>query len=202
MKLPTVLLALLLPLSLPAAVVLTVDVSDRSAVTVTATEGKSLISDESVSSLGGIQLFNFFETESQNFNISDTGGNSSLRTWIEGTPPGDGFADRAFVDGRMVGGREALLLYTSGSDDPTWDLTNGEQAFQGRVTFDLDNPLVGTLPGIGSTGDIKITYTDPAEGVVGTWQAIPEPSSYGVIFGLVGLAFAVTRRRRRSILVS
>ena len=51
------------------------------------------------------------------------------------------------------------------------------------------NPTFGTAP--------SNQYADTGFRVT-SLTAIPEPSSYGIIFGLVGLAFALSRRRRRS----
>ena len=186
---------------------LTVDVSDPAAVTITATTGVAEASDSSHTFNDGIDLATFFPTafEYTSFNVSPT----NLTTFIDGAPD----YDTSHSDD-LTGSFVDLNLYsTSSGEDGTEDFTMGTQAFLGAATLDLSGEI-GNLPSSGTTGEVYAGYSgDTEEGsdflssgleplqapsgvtLIGTYQVVPEANQ--VLLMLVGAAALLAVRRFR-----
>ena len=172
------------------AVVLNVDFTDPSAVVVTATGANSLVSDAGTGSNNGFQLYGALPNNTTA--LTDIGGSVASTLRPIGTGSAADTANQAYTDATQTGGVTALNLYFTGVFD-LWTLTAGSPAFTGTVTVDLSNVAIGALPSVGDSGNVHLGY-DPVSGVIGTWEAVPEPSTYAIAVG--GLLFGVGVFRR------
>lgn len=164
------------------AVVLEINISDPSAVTVTSTGAASSI-DFSDSGQNRIDLLDFFTSDpGRNINQDPASGSSSLAD-----------KDGNILDSMTVSSSLKKLLFHSDND---LSYMNGEAAFSGSATFDMSSISTSALPTVGMTGDV----TPPNYGstVIGQWSVVPEPSVYTSAAGIAGLlAVLFVRRRKR-----
>lgn len=187
-------------------VVLTIDWSNLSAVKFTATGNNSYINyNGSLKFEDGIALLNFFTstvnvqdigsvTES---NLTDSANSPSasskfdwLSSWNDANPgyyPNNG------------NGVDLTLWSDSGSTQ--MEYSTSAQAFYGEAVFDMSgySSFTNLFPALNSTGNVVIWH---GNGTLGTWQvvgaaAVPEPSTYAAILGVVALGFVAWRRRAR-----
>ena len=192
-----------LSLSARAAVILEVDVSDASAVTFTATVANSAVDSSLNYSLKGITIVDFF-TSNVNYGVNTTISGSLAPTL---SSPSDGFYDYFGSydwDGNTgsFGPSTDFNMYAGGAAGPgSQEFSTSFQAFTGVATFDF-SANSGFLPTAGASGNIYTGYLktggDPTEGlIIGTWQVVPEPSSYALYLGIFSVACLVFRRRCR-----
>ena len=133
----------LLALPAHAAVLLTVNVSDASAVTITAT-GDAADADASIDSFTGVSLLDFF-TRDLSLSVPASPSTGTLVS-VAGDAPVN-FAFSAALD-------RALNLFDS-ADSGAFVFETGETAFAGSVTLDL-SAFADLLPAAGTMGRIAI----------------------------------------------
>lgn len=175
----------LLPSLCRAEIVISIDISNPSAVVITATSNNytgTAITGGSVTGQG-IILSGFFG--------SATGvGNAEVSAL--GTPT-------FFPASLPTGTYDRLLQVAGGSEDanvfellPPYDtqtFATNAAPFRGTMTADLSNNF-GTLPGIGESGSVTVGGT-----MVGTWSVVPEPATFGLTGALL-LGWCLYSRHR------
>ncbi len=150
-----------------ADILLLIDVTDPSAVTIQSTDGLVLNTGGNGSP---VDLADFF-TADTGFNEAPMSGDLSRAS-----------NGQTFTQYRNTGTTLQLL---SGAGFNLGEFTAAQLAFNGTGTLDLS---ALPLPGPGATGDIN-GFTD----LLGTWQVVPEPSS----LALLGLGGLMLLRRRK-----
>ena len=175
----------LLALPAKAAVLLTVDVSDPSMVTFTAT-GAASEADAATDSVEGFSLLDFF-TSTRSLGIGTITG---TLTSVQGDAP--------VTNASAFSLNTALNLY-DGFDTGSFVFEAGETAFSGSVTLDL-SAFADLLPAAGSMGRIAIGSsfrTGPFGSGFGDYlvvNTVPLPAAAPLmVLGLIGLR---TMRRR------
>jgi hypothetical protein len=178
---------------------LSINDSDPSAVTITATGLSPLVNDTGRTANDGVDLLGFFSQDEIDMpagqflpNSTLEGGNLTLSyndVWSDDYSTGGG----SFLD---------LSLYvdidTSGSSDPE-SFSTTQPAFSGSWTINLSDLGINSsaLPTPGSAGRILSGVSSNPGSVIGEWQvaAVPEPTtgSLLVLGSVIGLVF---RRRR------
>lgn len=198
-----------------AAVLLTIDISDLSAVKFTATGSSADQTFNTLSFADGIALRNFFintvpvQDFVSTYSSSSTGLTDStndlpstaifneLTAWNDDHPEyWTGYNNES------LGGGVDLTLWNQTSTGTTMFFSSGpEAAFYGEAVFDLSGWILWTdeFPAVNTTGNINLWNNN---GTIGTWQvvnpsAVPEPSTYGMI-GAGALVTATIMRRRRN----
>jgi hypothetical protein len=203
------------------SVVLTIDYSNLSAVTVTATGNSSAI-DYPHSGSGnytfndGIALLGFFTNP---VTVTDFVGANTSSTLTDSA--NNATSNTTF--NVMSSWNDAHPEYWSsygatntetGSDITLWNLNSGgamnfsisSAAFNGQAVFDLSgySSFTSLFPALNATGNIEIWNNDGGIGsaTLGTWKvvgvsAVPEPTTYAALFGLTALAVASWRRRQQ-----
>jgi len=85
-----------------------------------------------------------------------------------------------------------LNLYQNNTPD-TISFTAGQAAFTGTLTLDLSS---APLPPVGSPGNIVTGYSGnyPNNTLIGQWEVVPEPSTWILMLGCLGV-LAFLRRR-------
>ncbi len=149
-----------------AAVLITVDITNSTAVVFSATGAFSAVDDISSEDGAGVTLLQFFQSN------STLSGDPITITSL--TPAGSGTSeyDSAGNDFGTVS-LEDINLYVSGGS-VTQVFTTTSSAFTGVAVLDLSGLDVPTL---GTEGDIIVGDTFSGSGVViGSWIAVPEPS--------------------------
>ena len=183
------LLTPLLSQSLFGAVVITVDISDISAVTFTAsTENAS--AELGLNSVGGISLIDFLPGNS---NTADGAvGSGSLDILIsEGGGSRIGL-DRYYINNGDGYTSEDLTFYSNTNEETIVSTT--EQALSGSLTLNLTG---FTLPSIGSTGQVGLGARSQELGF-GEYQIVPEPMTYSLFVGCVSLLLVIRRKSKRA----
>ena len=160
-----------------AITLLTIDVSNPSAVVVTSTNASPLISVTGTDNTNGVSFLNFFTSNATSANIGAV--SSSL---FGGTSTNN--FDLQFLDGTFVN--------IFGSSAPT-DYLLGAPAFTGTATFNLSQNSSVLPQLLGATGDIAIGFQSPFNSVIGQYEIIgvapiPLPAAAWLfISGLAGL---------------
>lgn len=167
-----------IPMSSAAAVVLTVDVSDPSMVTITATGANSEI-DITGNRFNGISLVGFLAVPATGANISAI-SNGLLVDVSQNS------LDIQFIG---INGGFLNLFGPNG----TIEFLTTAPAFSGQGIFNLSQQAVGALPSFGATGSVALGDSTPFNNVIGTYFVIPEPASAT----LLGLGALLVARRRR-----
>ncbi|MEM9081066.1 MAG: PEP-CTERM sorting domain-containing protein [Verrucomicrobiota bacterium] len=171
-----------------AAVLLTIDPSNPSAVTFAATSNAAEVDEVfSTSTLGGITLVNILAAPNPAaFDPRSSSGASSLLS--------DGMSiDRLESITSNDGNTNAtsLTLWDNTSNNGEgMDFSTSSPAFSGSAAFDLSEATFT----IGSTGNIISGDTVSGSGsIIGQWRVVPEPSS-SLLLALAGL-LALRRKR-------
>ena len=174
-----------------ADVIMTVDVSDPTAVVFSPTAAFASTTFLNASgSIQGTTLLGFFSANTgELFEFLDSGGINVFDTTAGTTR---GVLDSIFV-GDFTGGWTPLdLNFHQESDAFVTSFLSTETALTGLASHDL-SALTG-LPAIG-TGGIVLVDSPNSNKVIGEWGIVPEPSTAVLTaLGLIGLA----ARRRRS----
>jgi hypothetical protein len=194
----------ILGISSVSAQVITIDWSDLSAVTITGT-GQFASNDQfgSKDYSEGVTLEGFFTTAINNdSSVASTSSSSSLYT---AGNTGEFLNDLITWDhltGDGASTTDDLNIYRSGSII-TFDFRADTAAFTGSSSWDLSNPgasiYTDYFPALNVTGSV---YAGNSTVLIGTWQivgatsAVPEPSSFAAILGIIALCGTVGARRR------
>ena len=173
--------------ALPAAVLITVDVSDPTAVVFTATAELSSRDDSSRNLLDGVSLMNFIPGTS---NYGDIVSGSLAPV---GTPAFDFFN---FIDAENTdfptAGRDLSLFSSSGASFDMVFETAGP-AFSGSTIVDFTDAAI-TLPTVGTVGEIRPGVGLLLNDSIGTFEVIPEPSSSLLLLSSICGYFLIRRR--------
>jgi hypothetical protein len=190
-----VMVATLVVAPLQAAVLITVDVSDPTAVTFTATGSASQVEDSSSSVRNGIDLLAFFSSE-PSYAYGEVLGNL--------TPPSErGVSYNNWsIDGDRSGNNRVhlnLLGWTGAvypaPEDALQNFTTTAAVFTGAGKINLST-LTTAFPAPGTSGDIIVgSGVFGSRAVIGQWTVVgvPEPASLTLL--AVGAA-ALLRRRK------
>ena len=173
-------------------VLLTIDISDPSAVKITSTGLNAGANDRCTSENDGIDLESFFSSPVSIETDPPACGNL--------TPSGCGTIPYDTWDSDNASGCNVdLNLYSTAcdADDILQKFSKCDIAFDGTLTLDLSD-YICELPGVGDCGVIIAGYSDNEGNVIGLWKVIctpvPEPSQYGLGIALALIALAVSRR--------
>ena len=177
-----------------AQILLTIDVSNPNAVTITAT-GSNADFSTATSVNNGVDLLGLFTSNTGTFESSTVSASSLTSANLSGNSAD--YYDSAVVDDYSPSDVD-LTLYSSGSSD-TQVFTVGTTAFTGSLTVDLSG-LASFLPSSG-TGEIVAGFSDGHPGTIATntpigeWQVVsstvaaPEPSTWMlVVMGIAAVA--------------
>src|ERR1700744_276233 len=172
-------------------ILLTINDSDPSAVTITATEMAANASSQidSITLSDGIDLEDFFQADE-----SGTSSAPMLNGSLEGSGTGMAYGNVGVDDYSTGGSAPAydLHLYTA-SQTTSQTFSTSPPAFTGSWTIDLTDLGidVADLPRAGSSGSIVVgdSASSAANGnepltIIGNWQVVsdvPEPSTYALM---------------------
>ena len=171
-----------------AAVVLTIDISNPSAVVVTAVANNAQVAGTlPVDYYGGISLQDFFTGT-----VDLTAGVSITGTWI-----GQGTVNRynelvSFTYGSpdIVPGTDLSIYHNVVDSEQNQNFVTTAPPFTGTGTFSLAG--VTSLPALGITGNVRIGFNGE-DNILGQYLVIPEPTSMAL---LATSALLLARRRR------
>jgi hypothetical protein len=181
-----------------AAVLFLVNVSNPAAVTVTATDGKPLVSDlDFTLTNDGATLLDFF-TANAGAQQGLLAGGSTLK------PTASIHTYNAWRtdDYSTSGGADLDLNLRSTIFDinDTQDFVTTQQAFSGSATLNL-SALSAFLPAPGTTGQILSGFSDwERDRILGEYTVVPEaaPLAQAAVFGLAAGSWLLLRRRRHA----
>lgn len=158
----------------------------------------------------GVTLNNFF-TSDPGWSAGDFLNtlNSVNRLRPNGASVGNAF-DALYLDHLSGTVDNDLVIYTGSSGMPNFNFDSSSAAFTGSLQFNASADyqtfaIRNYFPALNTTGDIIVGWSENTGNVViGQWKmvetpAIPEPSTYALIFGLIALGGAAWRRRRRAV---
>lgn len=168
-----------------AAVLIQVDISNPNAVTFTATSATPLVDDNTVSMFDGFYLQSFLQNADNDFDIDVL----SPSSFALGTNP-----DELYYAFTTLG-LASLNIY-GGDSELAQVFTTSTPAFTGSFTITF--PFVaGSLPTVGTIGDIRVGYSSGEGAVIGQWEvvAVPEPTTWALI-GVAGVIVAISMQRR------
>lgn len=190
---PTAVL-LLSSLTSPASTVIIVDITDLSAVTVTAVAANSENDSSTTVANDGMTLWNFF---GEDVTLLDAVTGNFEPTSL----PGE-FYDSMASDGFSTGGVSLVdlnLYQATAGASPFQEFSMTSPPFVGVATFNLSSVALSALPTFGQTGDVYAGFSGSPGPRLGQYIVVPEPSSLalGAFAGTV-----VLLRRRRSVGVS
>jgi hypothetical protein len=167
-------------------VLLTINDTDPSAVTITATGAYAAVNDSITNENAGIDLLQFFTSASYSDppslgGLFPAGGSQAYNEW--GTDNYSG-SDVDFNPWRSGEGGSDLQIFTTSSP-----------AFTGSWTVDLSSDS-SALPSLGANGEILAGYSLDHGQVIGAWEVssvVPEPSQYGLFIALVMAGLVAAR---------
>ena len=176
--------ACLLGAKSPAAVVMTIDITNLAQVKFTATTAFAQAEEMNTDMLDGIVLVGVF-SKNPGSGVPEVVTSSNLRS------PGATVSFREFYDGGYAGG--VLNLNFAGTDLSTHDFEVTKRAFTGTATANFSAVAAGSLV-VGKTGDIWAGSALDGRVVIGQFLIIPEPGS--AMLGVAGVGLVMVRRRR------
>jgi hypothetical protein len=186
------LVALLSIATTRGAVVLQIDVTNPSAVSITAVANNSLITASiRTNFFGGITIRDFFPVNQSITSAAPVSFAGSLRSRGAGSAFNETVTfNFSSQTGDVVSGRDLSLYNVNAPDSDIQSLTTNAAPFTGTTTLNLSG---FTLPASGSSGNVNLGFLSSHGGVIGTYSVIPEPST--AIIGLLG-AVGFLRRKR------
>lgn len=163
------------------AIVLQVDISNPSAVVITATGGESQITSSASTFDDGIYLWDLF-----------SGSTSGLATVASGSLTAGALDTGVYFTSSYKGALGSLNLYSFGQLQ-LMEFTADNPAFTGSVIVDLSS-FATEFRSLGFVGDIS-----DGSGTIGSYVVIPEPSFVAIVaFGFGALLLA--RKRDKKVL--
>ncbi|MEN6452417.1 MAG: PEP-CTERM sorting domain-containing protein [Thermoguttaceae bacterium] len=173
-------------------ILLSIDVSKPSAVTITATGAHSLVDDSSANVQLGVVLLSFFNKAQEYAWANCTGdltppssSSQGYNWWGPDTVDTAGLNLYAFTGGVYPAPEHAVQNFSTTAS-----------AFTGTCTVDLSS-YAASLPLAGESGDIWAGSSGlGSHAVLGQWVAVPEPSTMCLLTILFGSIVAWMWRRR------
>ncbi len=191
MRLSYLFAALLLSASVARSdVVLTVDISDVSAVKFTATPSFSQTANNTIRGQDGVTLVNFF-SGSATQPIGITGGALSVQGLSVGFDSASGSSLGSPVN-TFLG-----LNFRNNGNEEFQVFSLNSPVFSGYTTLDL-SANAGVIPTAGAVGNIFGGNSNTSNPLIGQFAVIPEPATTGLLVGLGGLVLAAGLRFRRA----
>lgn len=183
--------------ALSSPILLTIDDSDPTAVTITTTGFTPGVDNSGIPVSSGVDLLGFFNSN-QSALFGQTLSGSTLSGGNSGVSYNDVRGDNFSTSG---GSSLDLRLSLDGSSPGAGNLQTFsvlQPAFAGSWTINLSTLGVSgsALPTLGSHGDILSGFSGDQGGIIGQWQVgpVPEPGM-GSLFVLGSvIAYAVKRR--------
>ena len=162
-------------------ILLEIDPTNLSTVTITSTGNHSLINDSSADGTAGIWLQGVFST----------GGVASAPTSSTLTPAGNtGPYDQIYNDFFGIDVTD-LGFYRNSSEVQNFQTT--APAFTGSMTADFSTSTF-LSSSVGTTGEIRVgDTTTGSNALIGYYKIVPEPTSLSI---LAGAGLLIARRRR------
>jgi hypothetical protein len=187
-------------LASPPSVLLTIDDSNLSAVTITATGAKPIANSGTIAARVGIDLANFFTRDQESLTFGTfnggtlIGGNSGIAyndVWSDNySTSGGSYLDLSlYVDSSLPGGNNLQNFSTS------------QSAFTGTWTIDFASMglTLADIPTPGAEGNIFSGFSGEPGVLIGTWQIAPVPEPTTLSFLALGaLMIGTTLYRHRS----
>lgn len=169
------------------------DISDLSAVTVTAVAANSESDNSSTISYDGVNLWNFF---SSNVSFSEAVSGDFGPESITGE-----FYDSAASDSYSTSGGDAVDLnlyksYADPGDSPFQVFTITSPPFVGLGVFDLSSISLSAIPLVGHTGIVYSGYSGNPGEPLGEYIVVPEPGS--LMLGVFAGTLLLLQRRSRN----
>ena len=177
----------LAPYSRADTILLSINTSNPTAVTITATGNFASINEFNRKTSDGIDLLQFFISSNSFSSTSVTG---SL------TPSGGGSNpySQALQDSYSGSGVDLNLL--NGFSNPQ-NFSTTTPAFTGTATLDLSS-YSSDLPAAGASGNILDGWKYiNSGGIIGKWSVVPEPSAYA-LFGIGAFVLLIVARCRKT----
>lgn len=191
----SLLLAFIISVATPThgAVLLSIDLSDPSAVTFAATSNGSYGNSNLNASIDGFTIEGFF---SGSPTVAFVPGNvTGTLTPIQGTRQTyTNTATYVFSELLVTGGPGNDLLFRAGgaAGANSQVFSPSFPAFSGTAVVNLSG-VASNLPGAGATGNIY-PGSDSGTPALGEWRVVPEPSAF-LLFGAAGMMGTLLRRR-------
>lgn len=180
--LPTILVA---GSAASAQVLLEVDITDPSAVVITAT-GAAAALDSAASVVSGATLADIFTAD---FTLGTA--NNPTGDLVGG---GSGVAYNRSFNNTTTVGRLSLNLWVTGGGGASASFTTADPAFTGSATLDLSGASLAAIGSRGSVWSDDAPFGNPSQGaIIGEFLIVPAPGA-AALLGLGGLA--MVRRRR------
>lgn len=186
------LILLFAPFQSHGAVVLTIDISNPSAVVITAIPNPSLIDKSlAVNYSGGISFLNFFTANESIVSspLAITGNwkaNGTSASYTE-------MVTFVYEHADPVPGVDLSIYNLAAGYSEMQSFSTSLFAFTGSSIVNFTG--LTHLPAIGTTGNVMLGYQSDQGGSIGEWKVIPEPSA--VLLGALGTIGALGMLRRR-----
>lgn len=173
-------------------ILLSIDVSNPSAVTVTSTGAYSLVDDSSSNVQYGVVLLSFFQ-DSLTYTWANYSGNL--------TPPSSSSqcynywaSDTTDTTGLNLYGYTGIVY--PAPEHAIQNFSTTAPAFTGTCTIDF-SAYASYLPNAGESGDIHTGYSGlGSHAILGQWSVVPEPSMTWLLATLFGSMIAWLRRKK------
>lgn len=180
-------------------ILLTIDVSNPSAVTITATSSNSYSDYSGNTANAGVDLLGFFGANEQSLSPGQFSG-GSLQGGNDGVSYDSLTSDNYSTGGGLYYDLEVYLSAAAVGSGNTETFSTNLPAFSGTWTVNLSSLGVSAsdLPSAGSEGTIISGSGASAGPFIGEWQVVstPEPGTAGLLaLGAIVTGIAIRRRR-------
>lgn len=184
-------LLLLAAASSQAAVVLTINIANPSAVVITSVANNSLATAIlTVNFDGGISFRNFF-TANESITLANPLEINGNWTALGASASYNEMVTFAFNNSAVVPGVDLSIYNVDTPPQDDQNFVSSAAPFTGSSTVNMST--FTHLPAVGTTGAVHVGFLASQGGVIGSWEVIPEPST--ALLGLIG-SLGLLRRRR------